>query len=55
MPTTADESASGPDAWQRFERAIDAALHTPPQHREAEPRAKSKAVPAKPMKENTAR
>ena len=22
-----------PDAWERFERAVDAALHTPPKHR----------------------
>ena len=22
-----------PDGWERFERAVDAALHTPPQHR----------------------
>ena len=23
-----------PDAWERFERAVDAALHTRPKHRE---------------------
>jgi len=24
-----------PKAWERFERAVDAALHTPPKHRKA--------------------
>jgi hypothetical protein len=24
-----------PDAWQRFERAVDVALHTAPKHRES--------------------
>jgi hypothetical protein len=24
-----------PDGWQRFERAVDAALHTAPKHRES--------------------
>ena len=36
-----------PDGWERFERAIDAALHTPPAHRKAKPEAESKA-PDKP-------
>lgn len=30
-----------PDAWERFERAVDVALKTPPMHREA-PKAKTK-------------
>jgi hypothetical protein len=31
-----------PDAWRRFERAVDAALHTPPKHREAKPKGESR-------------
>lgn len=30
-----------PDAWERFERAVDVALKTPPMHKEA-PKAKGK-------------
>ena len=38
-----------PDAWQRFERAVDAALHTPAKHREAKPKEESKGA-GKPRK-----
>jgi hypothetical protein len=31
-----------PDAWQRFERAVDAALHTPAKHK---PKAKRESSP----------
>jgi len=34
-----------PDAWRRFEHAVDAALHTPPMHRE--PKAKDESSPPK--------
>jgi len=27
-----------PDAWQRFERAVDVVAKSPPQHREAKPK-----------------
>jgi len=37
-----------PDAWQRFERAVDAALHTPAQHRK--PKGKPESSPAKSRK-----
>jgi hypothetical protein len=29
-----------PEGWQRFERAVDAALHTPPKHK---PKAKGES------------
>jgi hypothetical protein len=31
-----------PDAWQRFERAVDIALHTRPAHKSVKPRRKKK-------------
>jgi len=34
-----------PDAWRRFEHAVDAALRTPPMHRE--PKAKGESSPVK--------
>ncbi|MEX1152673.1 hypothetical protein [Parvibaculum sp.] len=37
-----------PDAWDRFERAVDVALKTPPIHKEApKPKRKPKKKPAK--------
>jgi hypothetical protein len=27
------DDAPDPDSWSRFERAVDAALHTPPKHK----------------------
>jgi hypothetical protein len=38
-----------PDAWQPFERAVDAALHTPAQHRKPKdkPESSPATVPAK--------
>jgi len=47
MATTKTDDKSDPDAWQRFERAVDAALHTAPKHREskAKPEGKAKAKP----------
>jgi len=38
-----------PDAWRRFEHAVDAALHTPPMHRE--PKAKDESSPVKRAKQ----
>jgi hypothetical protein len=32
-----------PDAWQRFERAVDVVSKSPPQHRVAKKKKKSKA------------
>jgi hypothetical protein len=34
-----------PDGWQRFERAVDAALHTAPKHKES--KGKGEAQPPK--------
>jgi hypothetical protein len=34
-----------PDAWQRFERAVDAALHTPAQHRKPKDKPESSREP----------
>jgi hypothetical protein len=34
-----------PDAWHRFERAVDVVAKSPPQHREPKPKAKKKAKP----------
>lgn len=31
----AQEIELGPDAWQRFERAVDVVAKSPPQHRKA--------------------
>ena len=36
-----------PDAWQRFERAIDVVVKSPPQHRKKKPTAKKKSPRAK--------
>ena len=35
-----------PGAQERFERAVDAALHTKPMHRKAKPKAESKPAAA---------
>ena len=43
VPKTLDEKYSDEEARRRFERAVDAALHTPPMHR-----APKKPVKAKP-------
>lgn len=40
-----EEIETVPDAWERFERAVDVALKTPPMHKEAskaEPKRKHK-------------
>jgi hypothetical protein len=37
-----------PDAWRRFEHAVDAALHTAPMHRESKGEAKASKPAAKP-------
>jgi hypothetical protein len=34
MGKTKDEIDLEPDAWQRFERAVDVVAKSPPQHRE---------------------
>jgi len=33
IDTPANEIEPRPDGWERFEKAVDAALHTPPKHR----------------------
>jgi len=33
-----------PDAWRRFEHAVDAALHTAPIHRESKPKPKANSA-----------
>ncbi|HEX4198455.1 MAG TPA: hypothetical protein VHZ26_13545 [Caulobacteraceae bacterium] len=45
-----EEPELRPDGWERFERAVDAALHTPPKHREGKKPVESKSdgKPAKP-------
>jgi len=35
---------SRPDGWERFEKAVDAALHTPPKHRASERKSQGKAT-----------
>jgi len=42
MAKTPTEDYSEAEAQRRFEKAVDAALHTPPMHREAAPRPKAK-------------
>jgi len=37
--------APDPEGWQRFERAVDAALHTAPKHRESKEKAEAKPRP----------
>jgi len=39
-----EDPGADPDGWSRFERAVDAALHTPPKHK---PKAKGESSPAK--------
>jgi hypothetical protein len=39
IPVEAEEL---PDAWERFEKAVDTALHTKPQHREKKEGKKTK-------------
>jgi hypothetical protein len=34
-----------PDAWQRFERAVDVALHTPAKHRKPKDKPESSPAP----------
>jgi hypothetical protein len=42
-PSNHPEPAPDPEGWQRFERAVDAALHTPAKHK---PKAKGESSPA---------
>jgi len=37
--------APDPESWQRFERAVDAALHTTPKHRESKAKPDTRAKP----------
>jgi hypothetical protein len=39
-----------PDAWQRFERAIDVVAKSPPQHRTAKPKRRKTKRKVKPGK-----
>ena len=41
---TAKDVEFEPDAWQRFERAVDVVAKSPPQHR-VKPKAKKQASP----------
>jgi len=36
-----------PDAWERFERAVDQVIKSPPHHRKAKTASKKRARPAK--------
>ena len=48
----ATEIEQEPGAWERFERAVDVALKTPPMHKEApKPKHKSKDKPIRKDKE----
>ena len=40
-----DDDYSEEEAQKRFESAVDAALHTPPMHRESKPQKKKKTKP----------
>jgi hypothetical protein len=40
-----------PDAWQRFERAVDVVAKSPPQHREKPKKRKNPKTTKKPNKE----
>jgi hypothetical protein len=40
-----------PDAWSRFERAVDVVAKSPPQHR-AKPKARKKAANDRPAKKS---
>jgi hypothetical protein len=39
-----------PDAWQRFERAVDVVAKSPPQHRKAKHKTKRRKARGKPGK-----
>jgi hypothetical protein len=39
-----------PDAWKRFERAVDVVVKSPPKHRIAKPIGKKGESPAKPKR-----
>jgi hypothetical protein len=39
-----------PDAWQRFERAVDVVAKSPPQHRSAKPKTRKKRAKKKPSR-----
>lgn len=41
-----NSTSNHPDAWERFERAVDVALKTPPMHKEA-PKKKPAKTPTK--------
>jgi hypothetical protein len=45
-PKKPDEIEAVPDAWERFERAVDIGVKTPPMHREP-PKPKRKKKPSK--------
>jgi hypothetical protein len=40
-PASPDKIELHPDAWERFERAVDVAAKAPPQHRAAKKKKKS--------------
>lgn len=39
-----------PDAWARFEHAVDVVVKSPPKHRAAKPTGKARKSPAKPAR-----
>jgi hypothetical protein len=45
--STQKEPEQHPDAWARFERAVDVVAKSPPQHRENKTKAKETASPDK--------
>jgi hypothetical protein len=49
MAEKAPPTATDPDAWSRFEHAVDAALHTPAKHRTKD-KPESSPAKAKPAK-----
>ena len=44
------EDDERPDAWQRFEQAVDVALHTPPSHKATAAQKQRRKKPKKPAK-----
>jgi hypothetical protein len=49
-PQTEKEVELQPDAWQRFERAVDVVAKSPPQHRVAKKPDRKKSAKAKKKK-----
>jgi hypothetical protein len=50
MAKKSDQIELKPDAWERFERAVDVVAKSPPQHRVKTVKPKSKERPKKPRK-----